>query len=83
MCKLTRPVTIHIDNTGAEQLIKTRALNKRTKHIDIRFHFLRDLFEEGLIHPVHIDTKLNIADAFTKPLSEPDLLRHRDKIVQL
>ena len=44
-------------------------INERTKHIDIAYHFVRQLIEEGWFSPKHIDTMINIADIFTKALS--------------
>ncbi|WVZ51768.1 hypothetical protein U9M48_002879 [Paspalum notatum var. saurae] len=40
----------------------------RTKHIDVRFHFLRDHYEKGDIDLVHVVTQNQLADIFTKPL---------------
>ena len=40
----------------------------RMKHLDLRFHWLRDTIEAGHISPIHIPTTLQAADIFTKPL---------------
>jgi len=75
------PVTMHVDNTAALALSTTLVTNKRTKHIDIRFHFLRDLYNQNVIQPTKIPTADNTADIFTKPLGEQDFLRHRPSFV--
>ena len=79
--KLETPVVIHVDNTGAIDIATTLSCNKRTKHIDVRHHFIRDNYEKGIIAPMHIPTEKNIADIFTKPLGEALFLKHREKLV--
>jgi hypothetical protein len=48
---------------------KNPVLHSRTKHIEIRHHFIRDHIEKGEIELIHIDTNNQIADIFTKPLN--------------
>ena len=79
--KLEVPVVIHVDNTGAIDIATTLSCNKRTKHIDVRHHFIRDNYEQGIIAPMHIPTDNNIADIFTKPLGEALFLKHRAKLI--
>ena len=43
-------------------------MHGRSKHIDVRFHFLRDLTKEGTIELVHCNTQEHIAGIMTKPL---------------
>ena len=62
---------IHVDNTGAIALGKNNMVTKRSKHIDIRYHFTRECFNDGLIDILHVDSEENIADIFTKPLGRP------------
>jgi hypothetical protein len=63
------PVPLYMDNKGAIDL--TTALNgtKRSKHIDIRFHYTRDLVKQGIIAVKQIPTKEMVADGMTKPLA--------------
>nr|AAX96236.1 retrotransposon protein, putative, Ty1-copia sub-class [Oryza sativa Japonica Group]ABA92692.1 retrotransposon protein, putative, Ty1-copia subclass [Oryza sativa Japonica Group] len=61
-------VTLFCDNTSAINIAKNPIQHSRTKHIDIRFHFLRDHVEKGDVELLFLDTKLQIADIFTKPL---------------
>ena len=62
-------VPIMCDNTSAIMISKNPVLHSRTKHIEIRHHFIRDHIEKGDIELIHIDTKNQIADIFTKPLN--------------
>nr|AAX96296.1 retrotransposon protein, putative, unclassified [Oryza sativa Japonica Group]ABA91784.1 retrotransposon protein, putative, unclassified [Oryza sativa Japonica Group] len=53
---------------SAINIAKNPVQYSRTKHIDIRFHFLRDHVEKGDVELQFLDTKLQLADIFTKPL---------------
>ena len=64
-----RNVSIMCDNTSAIMISKNPVLQSRTKHIEIRHHFIRDHIEKCEIELIHIDTKEQIADIFTKPLN--------------
>jgi hypothetical protein len=61
-------VPLFCDNTSAICIAKNPVQHSRTKHIDIRFHFLRDHVEKGTIVLHRIDTEHQLADIFTKPL---------------
>jgi hypothetical protein len=49
--------------------------HSRTKHIDIRHHFLRDHQQKGDIEVFHVSTENQLADIFTKPLDEKTFCR--------
>ncbi|XP_039115486.1 uncharacterized protein LOC120250711 [Dioscorea cayenensis subsp. rotundata] len=57
-----------VDNLLAIAVAKNPAHHGRTKHIDMRYHFIRGLVSEGVISLHHFSTKDQIADIFTKPL---------------
>ena len=82
MANLVTPVTLHVDNSAALSLSTTLVSNKRSKHIDIRYHFLRDLHQRGCIKPTKIHTDDNTADIFTKPLDEKTFCRHRPDLIR-
>ena len=59
--------TIYGDNTSSHIIAKTGEINKRTKHIDLYYHFMTDEKHQfKTISLRYINTKLNIADIFTK-----------------
>lgn len=60
--------TVFCDNSSAIKLSKNPVMHGRSKHIDVRFHFLRDLTKEGAVKLVHCGTLDQIADIMTKPL---------------
>ena len=57
------------DNQAAIELTKNTRNHSRTKHIDIRFHFLKDLVLKKSLKVIYCPTAEMIADIFTKPLS--------------
>ncbi|GJX15019.1 putative ribonuclease H-like domain-containing protein [Tanacetum coccineum] len=57
---------IHIDNESTISVIKNPVAHSRTKHIEIRFHFIRDCYEKRLIEVIKIHTDHNVADLLTK-----------------
>ena len=61
------PMTIKCDNQGAVFLAKNET-STHTKHVDVRYHFICELVEQGVIRLVYINTKSNTADALTKNL---------------
>ncbi|WVZ80445.1 hypothetical protein U9M48_027918 [Paspalum notatum var. saurae] len=61
-------ISLLVDSTSAISLAKDPVLHSKTKHIDVRFHFLRDHYEKGDIDLVHVVSKNQLADIFTKPL---------------
>ena len=71
----TEPVLIMADNQGAMQLAANPIHHQRSKHIDIKFHFIRSLLEQGKIEIRYVPTNENLADIFTKSLNKNKLSR--------
>ena len=63
-------IPINCDNTSAISLSKNPIEHSRIKHIEIRYHFIRNHVQKGDVDLVFIDTNHQWADIFTKPLSE-------------
>jgi uncharacterized OsmC-like protein len=61
-------ILIHCDKSSSIKLTKNPILHGRCKHIDVRFHFLRDLAKDNVIELVHCKSQDQIADIMTKPL---------------
>ncbi|GJW19829.1 putative ribonuclease H-like domain-containing protein [Tanacetum coccineum] len=57
---------IHVDNESAICVVKNHVYHSKTKHIEIRHHFIRDSYEKRLIEMVKIHTDHNVADLLTK-----------------
>ena len=60
---------LNVDNQGAIELAKNPVHHQRTKHIDIRYHYIRFCVEKEIVHLVYVPTNDNLADMFTKPMS--------------
>lgn len=60
--------TIYEDNQGCIALARNPVFHSRTKHIDIKFHFLREKIEKGVMKLKYKPTNEMIADGFTKEL---------------
>ena len=56
------------DNTSAINIAKNPIVHSRTKHIEIRHHFIRDHIMKGNIELKFIETSCQLAEIFTKPL---------------
>ncbi len=66
-----RPMTLYSDNQSTIALSKDHQYHARTKHIDIRFHFVHWVVEEGKISLVYCPTNEMVADIMTKALPSP------------
>eukprot|EP00795_Rhopilema_esculentum_P007133 gene7133-biopygen8536 len=64
-----QPITIMEDNQGAISMTKNPVGHKRTKHIDIRYHFVREQVEKGTLLLKYCNTKEMLADLLTKSLN--------------
>ena len=70
---MEQTVTIFGDNKGSICLAQNACYHKRTKHIDIKYHMVRDYYSLKYINIIHIASEDNLADIFTKPLPAPKL----------
>lgn len=73
---------LHVDNQSAIKLIKNPEFHKRSKHIDVRFHFIREHFEEKLFDLNYIESEKQIADIFTKSLPRIKHEKFRDILLK-
>lgn len=71
---------LYIDNQSAIKLIKNPEFHRRTKHIDVKYHFIRENFEKHVFEPEYICTDNQLADILTKPLSKEKFERFRQLI---
>ena len=76
----TQPLTIMEDNQGAIAMTNNPVQHRRTKHIDIRYHFVREHVLNGTVQIKYCCTKNMLADLFTKPLTRGQFEYLRDSI---
>jgi hypothetical protein len=74
-------ITLFEDNKSCIQFAKNNSVHKRSKHIDQRYHYIRELVAENRIKLEYIPTELNIADMFTKPLTSERFVMLRDRFM--
>ena len=61
---------IFCDNQAAIRICKNPVQHSKTKHIDIKVHFIRDCYDRKLITMEEVHTDNNVADLFTKPFGK-------------
>ena len=64
----SNPLAINVDNQAARDLSYNPEFHQRTKHIDRRHFYVREMVEAGKITVPYVNTVDNLADFFTKPL---------------
>jgi hypothetical protein len=75
-----QPPLLKMDNQSAIALSKNPVLHDRSKHIDIKFHFIRECVENGKIYVDHVSTEEQLADILTKSLGRERFSELRAKI---
>jgi hypothetical protein len=70
-------VPLMCDRSSAICVAKNSVLHSRTKHIKVRYHFLRDNVEKGNIDLIHVPIEKKLADILTKPLDQATFARLR------
>jgi len=72
------PFTVFEDNQGAIALVENPVHHQRSKHIDIRYHFIRDQCNQGNVSVEYKPSSDMIADILTKPVSRHTLNQFKD-----
>ena len=72
------PILLCGDNQGALDLIKNPEHHARTKHVDIQYHYVREVVQDGLTITQHVATSNMIADVLTKPLPAATFRKFRE-----
>ena len=66
--RIIDPVTLYCDNTSAINILKNPMMHTKTKHISIKYHYVRELVQDKEVKMEYIHTTEKIADIFTKAL---------------
>jgi hypothetical protein len=67
-CESNRSTPLYVDNQSAIKLVQNPEYHQRTKHIDIKFHFIREKAKEGTVKVIYVPSEQQRADLFTKAL---------------
>jgi len=71
---------LYCDNLSAINISKNPIQHSRTKHIDLRHHYIRELVEDNVIQLEHVTTEMQLADIFTKALDASQFENLRAKL---
>lgn len=80
--KMILPIDIFIDNQSAIKMAENDVEHDRTKHIDIKYHFMKDEIKAGKIKLSWISTDKQLADVFTKALGSNQFIKIRDQMMK-
>ena len=72
--------SLHEDNQGALELPRNPIHHAHTKHIDIKYHFIREAVESQEVEHIYCQTNLMIADIFTKGLAKQRFKELREQL---
>lgn len=78
--EIREPTIIFEDNTSSQKMAENPNPSHRTKHIDIRYHYIKDYIKKNLIQIQHCDTNEMLADIMTKPLSRIKFEKFRNML---
>ena len=79
--KVVTPIIIYVDNQSAITISANDTAHHRTKHIDVRHHFIRDAIKDKIINLQYIKTQEQLADIFTKALPTSTFEKLRDQLI--
>ena len=64
--KVPLPITVQVDNVGAIWLANNSSVSERTKHVDLRAHFVRDMIKDQVVEIYFVKSAENDSDIMTK-----------------
>ena len=74
-------IKISVDNQGATSLSKNPVNRQRSKHIDIKYHFVRDLYTKGVLDITYCPTEDMVADVLKKPPTKFKLEKFKEQFL--
>ena len=78
--EITKLVILYCDNTSAINISKNLVMHAKTKHIAIKYHYVRELIEDKQVKMEYINSKEQIANIFKKPLPKDAFEYFRGKL---
>jgi hypothetical protein len=79
--KVMLPIEIQVDNVGAIFIAENVSATSRTKHIDIRYHYVREFIDEGFLKVKFVKSSENKSDIFTKNVSSELYNKHKGNFI--
>ena len=62
------------------EVVRESSVNDKSKHIEIKYHYIRDMVQRGVVKLLYVATKEYIADVLTKPLARLKFEYFREKL---
>ncbi|XP_018373892.1 PREDICTED: LOW QUALITY PROTEIN: putative nuclease HARBI1 [Trachymyrmex cornetzi] len=66
---VNKPTSIFVDNQSEIRLIRNPEFHKRTKHVNVQYHYIREKFINGDIDALYVPSEQQLADTLTKPIA--------------
>jgi hypothetical protein len=79
-CSEMEATTILCDNQSCIKMTETPIFHDRSKHIEIHYHYIRDMVQRGALKLLYVSTDEQVVDVLTKPLSRVKFEHFRDKL---
>ena len=79
--EIEKPIKVHCDNVGAIFMSNNAKASARTKHIDVRYHHVREYVIDGVVDIIFVRSEENDADIFTKNVGKKAFLKHTEKFM--
>ena len=79
---IQKPIIVHVDNVGAIFMTENASATARTKHVDIRYHYVREFIMDGFIKIIFVKSDQNKSDIFTKNVSNEIYEKHTDSFIK-
>ena len=76
-----RTTIIHEENQSAIALADSETTTRRSKHVDVKYHYIRDEVTKGAVTVHYVPSEENCADIFRKALSQPLFSRHAKNLI--
>lgn len=71
-----KKILLYEDNQSAIRQLESERLERRSKHVDTKFQFIKDLVQQGVLTVVYCPSENMVADMLTKPLNKIKLMKH-------
>jgi hypothetical protein len=68
------------DNQSCIKMMENPVFHDKSKHIEIRYHYIRDMVQRGAVKLQYVGTDEQVADVLTKPMSRVKIEYFRDKL---
>lgn len=76
--RVRQPMTMKMDNQASSNQLESEDSMTSAKHVNIRVQFIRDFAKRGIVTPLHVESRIMMADLLNKELPAPRLMILRE-----